>query len=267
MGTIASSQMGNAWPTPPESATRTTQSSDSIRTFYLGSTSYASVFAEEGPIPDSMHPDTGSVERTAMAIVDDSSAPSTLPSKLTGSRYCRMSVGQSIVSKLAPFSIFEKTVKNYFEINKASALVGPVITPALPQLRADLEQLASVAKSDQFAVFAEITRNTTRPLKVPSSMLPSEFHTLFTGQNLRWETLGLMLSLAGTMAQYTSPDDQMFMLENGKRIDKDQFTEDVIHAANDCITLCQVHGAVNDIMVWLIYNNMLVTSDFYGDNC
>jgi hypothetical protein len=41
----------------------------------------------------------------------------------------------------------------------------------------------------------------------------------------------------------------------------------MIQASNDCITICQVHGAVNDVMVWLVYYNMLVVSNFYGDNC
>jgi hypothetical protein len=65
----------------------------------------------------------------------------------------------------------------------------------------------------------------------------------------------------------TPPDDPLFTLENGERVNKDDFIMDMIHATNDCITLCQVHGAVNDIMVWLLYNNMLIQSNWYGDNC
>ena len=106
-----------------------------------------------------------------------------------------------------------------------------------------------------------------QPLKVPSTMLASEFHTLFTGPNLRWEIIGLVLIIAGSFAQFTSPDDPVFTLGDGRKIDKDKFIEDMIHTSNDCINLCQVHGAASDITVWLIYLNMLVTSNFYGDNC
>jgi hypothetical protein len=98
-------------------------------------------------------------------------------------------------------------------------------------------------------------------------MRPSEFHTLFTGNNLRWETLGLIMTVAGFNAQFTSPNDPMFTLDDGTTLDRDTVIEDIIHATNDCIAICQAHGAVNDIMVWLIYNNMLVVSNFYGDNC
>jgi hypothetical protein len=145
-------------------------------------------------------------------------------------------------------------------------LEGVLVISALPQLRIDVERLLS-AKDDPFPLYAEITRNSMQPLKVPPTMLASEFHTLFTGANLRWEIIGLVLILAGSNAQFTSPDDPIFTLGDGTKIDKDRFIEDMIHTSNDCINLCQVHGAASDITVWLIYLNMLVTSNFYGDNC
>ncbi|KAF2876243.1 hypothetical protein BDV95DRAFT_602247 [Massariosphaeria phaeospora] len=258
---VAASSPANGWPTPPtppESSTRATQNrSNSAPSFYLGSTSYASVFAEEQPLPNSLH------EQPAETI---HATPSVLPSRVIGSRHCQMGIGHSILSKLSPFSLIERLITDYFENFKfkASLLVGPLVMSALPQLRVDLEHLAAL--DNPSPAYAEITKNTARPLKVPSTMLASTFHTLFTGRNLRWETLGLMLIVAGSNAQFTSPDDPMFTLDDGKKLARDEFIEDMIHASNDCISLCQVHGAVNDIMVWMIYNNMIVTSNFYGDN-
>jgi hypothetical protein len=247
----------SSWPTPPESTTRATQSTaDSTHSFYLGSTSYASVFAEEQPLPDSVHKQP----------VESSSITPSMPSRLEGTRHCRMGVGASIISKLQPFAFLERTVTTYFIINKAPAVVGPLVTSALPQLRKDVEQLTSL-DTDPYLAYADITRNSTRPLKVPSNMLASEFHTLFTGPNLRWEILGLVMILAASNSQFTDPNDPIFIQEDGTRINKDAFIEDMIHASNDCISLCQVHGAINDIVVWLLYSHMLVMSNFYGDNC
>jgi len=254
---VSSSHVVNSWPTPPQSTTRATQSAaDSAHSFYLGSTSYASVFADEQPLPDSVH------EQPPESI----SATPSMASKLAGTRHCRMGIGASVISKLQPFAFLERAVEMYFVINKAPAVVGPLVTSALPQLRKDVEQLTSLA-NDPYHAYAEITRNSARPLKVPSNMLASEFHTLFTGPNLRWEILGLVMILAASNSQFTDPNDPVFTLEDGTRINKDQFIENMIHASNDCISLCQVHGAVNDIMVWLLYSNMLVVSNFYGDNC
>lgn len=266
--------VSNTWPTPPESTTKTTQSGpDPARNFFLGSTSYASVFTEEHPLPETAH-EQPSEQLTA--------ASSTL-SRSMGHRHCQFALGDLIVSSLSPFSFFEKSLVLYFETHKAAPLVGPLILSALPQLRKDIELLKS-ADSDAYSLYAEITRNTARPMEVPATMRPDEFHTLFTGKNLRWETLGLVLVIAGSQAQFTSPNDTVFMLEGGKRINKDELIEDIIHATNVCINICQTHGAINDsklmllpnqalvllltivVMVSLLYLAGLLVSNLYGDN-
>jgi hypothetical protein len=247
----------NVWPAPPKSGTRTTESSSDLRSFCFGSTNYASVFSQEQPLPDILReqpPESAHETRSIKA------------SGLEGTRHCHMSVGSLVISKCEQFVFLQRLVRTYFVINGASAMIGPLITNALPQMRRDLDYIASHA-SNLFPLLAEITKNSSLPLKVPPTMLPSEFHTLFTGSNLRWEAIGLMMALAASCAQRSPPNSPLFTLENGERVNKDEFIMDMIHATNDCITLCQVHGAVNDIMVWLLYNNMLIQSNWYGDNC
>jgi hypothetical protein len=261
--TSARSDGLNGWPSPPDS--RATQSLDPARGFFLGSTSYASVFAEEGDLPESIHSNLGRAEHSSTSIIGDVENPSAAHNKVSGTRFCQFGLAQPIISALTPFSLFEKSAMMYIEGNKMSYLLGPLVTSLLPQLKIDLEQLASAGTS-AYKAYAEITRNTMQPLKVPPTMLASEFHTLLTGPNLRWETLGLILIVAGSQAQFTSPDSPIFLLEDGQRIDRDDFVKDMIHTSTQCISLCKVHGAVNDVVVWLIYINMLVTTCFYGDN-
>lgn len=250
--------MVNAWPTPPESATRTApNTSDSARSFYLGSTSYASVFAGEEPLSNAL---------SEQPPPSTNGTPTIVASGLEAARHCRMTTGSLVISKCEQFEFLERLVISYFSMNQASAMIGPLILSALPQIRRDLDYIASQC-DNPYPLLAEITKNSCQPLKVPPTMLPSEFHSLWTGPNLRWEALGLVMVLAASSAQFSPPDDPLFVLANGDRVNKDDFIEDMIHATNDCITLCQVHGAVNDIMVWLLYNNMLVQSNFYGDNC
>jgi hypothetical protein len=155
----------------------------------------------------------------------------------------------------------------YFEMHKAPALVGPLVLSAIPQLRKDVEQLHAAAANHQaYPLYAEITRNSARPMKIPSDMRPSEFHLLFTGKNLRWEILGLILAVAGNHAQFTSPNDPLFILEDGKQMKREEFIEDVMYATDTCINICQKHGAVNELMTCLVYINLMVVSSFYGDN-
>lgn len=226
-----------AWPTPPDSATRSSHPAPNpARSFFLGSTSYAAVFTEQQPLPDTVHEQPSE----SLSVTPSSS------SRSIGNRHCQFSLGTSIVSAFTPFSFIEKCVKMYFENHIAAALIAPLIISLLPQLRNDIEQLTAAADNNAHHLYVEMTKNTARPLKVPSTMLPSEFHTLVTGKNLRWETLGLILAVTASNAQYTSPNDSIFTLADGRRLDKDRVIEDIIHATNDCINISQIHGAVND---------------------
>lgn len=166
---------------------------------------------------------------------------------------------------MSPFSMIEVSVRMYFSKMISPTVESIILMSALPQLRIDMEQLAK-AGSDTIEIWAEMTRNTARSMEIPSSMRYTEYHTLYTGRNLRWEILGLMMSIAGINAQYLPAEDPLFS-QHGRKLDKEEFIQDMIHAGNECIHLCQAHGAVNDIMVWLLYYNMLVTCNFYGDNC
>jgi hypothetical protein len=176
-----------------------------------------------------------------------------------------MGAGHSVVSRLAPFSFYEKSLEMFFKWNNASSFIGPLILSLLPQLREDIRQLTA-PDADIAEMYANITKNTGKPLDVPSNMLPSEFHTLLTGSNLRWETLGLVLAIAASNAQFTSELDPIFTLEDGSKLDREVYIEEAMQGTNDCITLCQAHGAVNDVMVWFVYGNLHVVSSFYGDN-
>jgi hypothetical protein len=252
---VGAAPITNTWPSPPDSTSRQTPAvGDSTRGFYLGSTSYASVFMEERPIHDTVH------EQPSESVAISQAPPA------LGTRHCQMGVVPSIISRLSPFSFYEKFVRAYFVDIWASALVGPLITSCLPQLGRDIDRLTS-PETNLPQESSKITKNTTKSLNVPSTMLPSEFYTLVTGENLRWELMGLILTMAACYAQFISSDNPLFLLEDGKRVDKDEFVEDLIQASNDCIHLCQVHGACNDIMVWLLYSNLCVITYQYGDNC
>ncbi|KAI4935309.1 uncharacterized protein J4E92_002597 [Alternaria infectoria] len=54
------------------------------------------------------------------------------------------------------------------------------------------------------------------------------------------------MAIAGSSAQFTSPNDPLFTLEDGKQMNREEFIEDIMHATNTCINICQTHGAVNE---------------------
>lgn len=81
----------------------------------------------------------------------------------------------------------------------------------------------------------------------------------FTGPNLRWEALGLLLSACcyGAMA---SPESDLFTGQDGRPRDKKQFVQETKECISICVTLCSHADFVNPIMVTLLYNNSILLS-------
>jgi hypothetical protein len=76
----------------------------------------------------------------------------------------------------------------YFSFSKTSTIPGPFATIAYRVVRRQLEE--AEAQNLLVELLEKVTANTQEPFVVPPDMSPSVFHTLYTGDNLRWEFIG-----------------------------------------------------------------------------
>jgi hypothetical protein len=88
---------------------------------------------------------------------------------------------------------------------------------------------------------------------------PQEWLDSFTGPNLRWEALGLLLS-ACCYGAMSSPESESFTGQDGRRRENKQFVRETKECISICVTLCSHTDFVNPIMVALLYNNNLLLS-------
>ncbi|EIT83012.1 hypothetical protein AO1008_10481 [Aspergillus oryzae 100-8] len=99
-------------------------------------------------------------------------------------------------------------------------------------------------------IYSRITRNTARQfpdLRSPSS--PWDFYTLFTGENLRWEFIGIIFSFAGLGA--LSGERKLFKINGQGPMSANAFAEEMTAASTMCVEICKQLDKVNDLMLWL----------------
>lgn len=104
-----------------------------------------------------------------------------------------------------------------------------------------------------------LCQNARTNLQEPASDNPKEWLDSFSGQNLRWEALGLLLKSCcyGALA---SPDSETFASKDGRRMEKKQLVREMQECVSICVTLCSHTEFVNPVMVALFYNNCLLLS-------
>ena len=179
-----------------------------------------------------------------------------------------LDTGSKLLSLLHPFSFYQELIHSYFLASHTFTIAQPLILGALPQVKNDIAGRESRADGDtgNDSLSLEIFENTARPLTVPASMAATDFHTLFTGQNLRWDFIGLIFTLAGRFALVQPSNSTISIGHEGEEVGRDTFVQQMMMASSTCITLTRRTGMVNDILLWLLYYNLVFTTMQYGDS-
>jgi hypothetical protein len=108
----------------------------------------------------------------------------------------------------------------------------------------------------------QILENSSKPLCVTHVTNPRDLHTVCSGNNLRLEMIGFLLATAGrSMAFGFSPDTFGGLENRGMRA---RFADELLRASTVCLTLCPMISSVNDITVWMYYENYLFTTMVCG---
>ena len=168
-----------------------------------------------------------------------------------------------IIELLRPFSHFESLIERHFATGQAFSIASPLVLGALPYVKKFIER--EIFSDDELANI--VTENTRKPIEVTSSLTADRFHELFTGNHMRWEFVGYLFACAGRSAMVHESSDAQFMNGNLEIVDRDTYVHQLFTASLACILQCRQTGAaVNDILIWLLYENLLFSTMQYGDS-
>ncbi|KAJ5933483.1 hypothetical protein N7454_005812 [Penicillium verhagenii] len=170
--------------------------------------------------------------------------------------------GLRLLSLFHDFAPFQTLLETYWKICEPSVIPAPLIMNALPSVRATLENHINGRSHLLVKLLAE---NTSLPFRVPTSITASNFHTLYTGDNIRWEFLGTIFAMAGLTAQLTS-SQQPSILPNDPSTENSNLIAYALEASNSCISICQNYNSANDLMLWLLSMNLFLLCNCRGDS-
>lgn len=216
---------------------------------YYGSTSYYSVFdrADHVPTATTHSRPSGLAGDTLSADIRDDGPG------MSGS----LQLGSWVLQTLQHVSIIQSLVDVYIQTSQ----VSPTAT-LIP--RKAVETLQHLASGDMHALAQKITRNTQKPLQVPPETHASTFSTLFTGDNLRWEFLGLVFAWAG-LSLSMSLLNEKGSATTPDGISKTSFAQLLTTCSDACITLCRQNAHTNEIFSCCLYENLILQTFQHGE--
>ena len=119
----------------------------------------------------------------------------------------------------------------------------------------DPRELATLAK--------KVFLNEQVPLQPSESSI--KYLESFTGQNLRWESIGLMFTFFGIAALALNDRDKLFTTQPVEKNNRKKFAICMKQCSEACMVLCDHTDTINDIVLCLLSRLMTLQSIVDGD--
>jgi hypothetical protein len=111
-------------------------------------------------------------------------------------------------------------------------------------------------------LISQVLESTSRPFNITQTLEARDFHILCSGENLRFEMIGTLLATAGRSLTFGFAPD--VFSDPANRALKSQFVDELLRASTTCLFLCTMLATVNDLTIWLYYENYMFTTMMCG---
>lgn len=235
---------------PPRLKDRITESSPPVSGF-LGPTSYSAVFTEgQSHIRIENNKLSGEIDTRGWQ-----------PTKLPCWDSSKVTEGAEVLSLLANLSRYEPTLNRWFEVQCLAAITF-YIRECIARIPPDLKD--SQGRSESLTTWShKIFLGTSTPYSSDANISLREYSSFLMGENLSWETVGLMLTTLGLSA--ISMDEVSVYDEFSSQTNWKDIAQQLLQAGDKCIAFCEQFGHLKDTGVTLIMMNFILHTQVYGD--
>ncbi|KAI1456239.1 hypothetical protein F4805DRAFT_432941 [Annulohypoxylon moriforme] len=156
-----------------------------------------------------------------------------------------------------------KIVQEYFQFSQAciipraffDSMSGQIIGPEdKPHYNLGTDTLSSLAEDISACTAIE-------PLYDGSQSTARSYFDLFAGENMRWESIGLFCALIASSAMFQPRDSKLLASWE----ERENIISNMAKASSLCVEMWRKNGSTNDVVILLLYQDLMVISQLYGD--
>ncbi|KAJ4991457.1 hypothetical protein SVAN01_03104 [Stagonosporopsis vannaccii] len=168
--------------------------------------------------------------------------------------------GAAVLSLLQDLPSIQKYIEKWFSFAGGVVVIEPMVKIYLDGLWSAWHKTLECSKvMDLQAMSAQVWENTSKPLSrfLRRDTTPRGFCTNVTGVDLRWETVGIIVSLISLVAQSLKDGDPVFCSHDAPPVDRAALAVSMYDASEMCVQFCDNLGTLNDMYLWLLYENSI----------
>ncbi|KAF1840198.1 uncharacterized protein K460DRAFT_348380 [Cucurbitaria berberidis CBS 394.84] len=183
------------------------------------------------------------------------SADSTPMSKVSQSH---IDSGAAVLTLLKDLPTIQKYIDKWFSFAGGVVVIEPMVKIYTSGLWSTWQKtLESQRPADLRLMSEKIWENTLRPVSplLHRHTTPREFCANVTGRFLRWEVVGILVTLVSLVAQSLKDGDPVFCSHDEPPVDRAALARRMCNASEMCVNFCDDFGVLNDLYLWLLYEN------------
>lgn len=215
---------------------------------FFGATSYSCIFSEG----------LGNLEAASAGL----EAPQTLDMTVSEERIAR---GCQVLAFLKDKPMINRFVSRWYEICEGAGGVclELIMKEWLMKLGIHHGEVLTSQEPEKIRRLCElIWRNTQTPLVFSRKTTALEWAHLSTGQNLRWEVIGLIAAVVGLCASCLDPSDRFLSYH---KVTRYSISKKMREISRTCLSFCRDCEAIDDMFIWLLLEDEWLTSAIKGD--
>jgi hypothetical protein len=218
---------------------------------FLGPTAYSAIFTENP---------------SSLGVADVDEPIEDAPPDLTPIPAEKIKQGAEVLALLRDIPLYEKFTQRWFDLCDGILIMQPAYRIWIDELWSEFGQLLIEGRPDQLRNLSELVwRNTRKPMKVHGQMTAREWAKQASGRNLRWEIVGVILTLTGLIAINLSNWDNIFDNIRDRFVDRGTFAERMRKASEFCLCFCYEAEVLNELYICFMYEDLILVECLKGD--
>ncbi|KAL2855918.1 hypothetical protein BJY01DRAFT_231538 [Aspergillus pseudoustus] len=240
-------------PSSVEITVRSPGADQSLPSGYFGPTSWVSAFAESSETTPSSSNDTSRLHEEEPTL-SSSQLPSFWVHEVT-----------KMLTYLMDYPIIEQLLREFYAASQAAVVPSPIILNSIATMRGLIEE--GETPQTLHRKTTQILENTARKLHIPPETKGKDFHQMFTGTRLRLEIIAIVYVIAAQASIFGLARDKFFRGPVGPAsAARLKFARKMLAAGDTALQVCRILGSVNDLMVWMLYDNWQVCCMVLGES-
>ncbi|KAE8853187.1 hypothetical protein PTNB73_02494 [Pyrenophora teres f. teres] len=175
----------------------------------------------------------------------------------TISKSMRYQMAYDVLSTFRHYNAIRELILWYNASNEAGVIPAHIQVDTVNALEAIIDKHDLRRKAPSPELTEQVLESTARPFIISQSLEARDFHILCSGENLRFEVIGFLLATAGRSLTFGFAPD--LFSDPSKKDMKIRFTDELLRASTTYLFITTMLATVNDITVWMYYENYVFT--------